>query len=223
MATIAEIREELVEKYAYKKSDFEDKDGKKLNFKQVEALLKKEKQNEKKLSEISHLSDFDGEVIEASSTKFKDDDLITVMAGINGRLKHISPVGNGRYVFNGFGQKQKMPYKELKAINNLVHETLSEGLIIILNPDIIKEFGLEERYKSFLTQSKIDEILSMDPNSIRDVIKTLPKAMKTTLIDVAKSRYNSGKLDSIGVITVFEDVYDISFDDNIAKSDFIIK
>lgn len=228
MATAKEIKEILVKEYSYQKQDFVGSNGKNLNYKQLESLLKKEQQKEKELSkvetkEITHLDEFDEEVIIETATKFSDDDLIMVMAGINGQLVHHSPVGNGQYKFNGFGQKQTMPYKELKAVNNLLRGTLESGWIIILNRDLIKEFNLEEEYTKFLTPKKAREILSLGSVELEELIPTLPKSMKTTLLDVAKSEYNIGELDSASTIKTLEKIYDVSFDDNLPIKEFKVR
>lgn len=228
MATAKEIKEILVKEYSYQKQDFVGSNGKNLNYKQLESLLKKEQQKEKELSkvetkEITNLDEFDEEVIIETATKFSDDDLIMVMAGINGQLVHHSPVGNGQYKFNGFGQKQTMPYKELKAVNNLLRGTLESGWIIILNRDLIKEFNLEEEYTKFLTPKKAREILSLGSVELEELIPTLPKSMKTTLLDVAKSEYNIGELDSASTIKTLEKIYDVSFDDNLPIKEFKVR
>lgn len=217
MATIKEIKEELVRDYAYGKADFTGENGKPLNFKQLEAILKKEKTKENVVRESgdTSLDEFDLEAIAEEKSKFKDDDLITVMAGINGRLLHTSQVGNGIFEFRGFGQKNKMPYKELKSMNNLAREALIDGWFIILNKDLIKEFNLESAYTNFLTPARVNQILEMRTDDIREVIQKLPKEMRTTLFDEAKKRYNTGELDSSFIVKTFEDEYDISFEDNL--------
>lgn len=223
MATSKEIKQILVDEFDYQKEDFVGDNGKNLNYKQLESLLRKER---KALSEVktdsSALDEFDGAVVSSEAEKFKDDDLITVMAGINGNLVHHSPVGNGIYQFNGFGQRQQMPYKELKAMNNLTRGTLEDGWIIILNKDIIKDFNLEDKYENFLTPNKVDNILKMSADDLRATIKDLPRSMRTTLIDTAKSRYNAGLFDSASSIKVFEELYDVSFSDNLPLQDIII-
>ena len=218
MATIKEIKEELVRDYSYTKSDFEGENGKPLNFKQLEAILKKEKAKSNSVvveeGDVA-LDEFDNEAVVEEKSKFKDDDMIMVMAGINGRLVHTSQIGNGKYEFRGFGQKNKMPYKELKSINNLVREALTDGWFIILNKDLIKEFNLESAYTHFLTPARVNQILGMRTENIREVIQGLPKDMRTTLFDEAKRRYNTGELDSTFIVKTFEDEYDISFEDNL--------
>ena len=217
MATIKEIKEELVRDYSYSKADFTNAEGKSLNFKQLEAILKKEKAKANVVSESgsTSLDEFDLEAITEEKSKFKDDDLIMVMAVINGRLIHTSQSGNGSFEFRGFGQKNKIPYKELKSMNNLVRETFTDGWFIILNKDLIKEFNLESAYTHFLTPTRVNQILEMRTDDIREVIKELPKEMRTTLFDEAKRRYNTGELDSSFIIKTFEDEYDISFEDNL--------
>lgn len=218
MATIKEIKEELVRDYSYTKKDFIGENGKALNFKQLESILKKEKTKadavEVEEGDTS-LDEFDIEAVLEEKSKFKDDDMITVMAGVNGRLLHTSQVGNGQFEFRGFGQKNKMPYKELKSMNNLVRESLTDGWYIILNKDLIKEFNLESAYTKFLTPSRVEQILKMRTDNIREVIQSLPKDMRTTLFDEAKRRYNTGELDSTFIVKTFEDEYDISFEDNL--------
>ena len=217
MATIKEIKEELVRDYSYSKADFTNTDGKPLNFKQLESVLKKEKAKANAVEESGNtsLDEFDLEAIVEEKSKFKDDDLIMVMAGINGRLLHTSQAGNGVFEFRGFGQKNKMPYKELKSMYNLAREALTDGWIIILNKDLIKEFNLESAYTHFLTPARVKQILEMRTDDIREVIQSLPNEMRTTLFDEAKRRYNTGELDSSFIIKTFEDEYDISFEDNL--------
>nr|DAD56739.1 MAG TPA: hypothetical protein [Caudoviricetes sp.] len=217
MATIKEIKEELVRDYAYSKADFTGENDKPLNFKQLEAILKKEKTKANVVEESgdTSLDEFDLEAIAEEKSKFKDDDLITVMAGINGRLLHNSQVGNGVFEFRRFGQKNKIPYKELKSMNNLARKTLTDGWFIILNKDLIKEFNLESAYTNFLTPARVDQILKMRTDDIREVIQKLPQEMRTTLFDEAKRRYDTGELDSSFIIKTFEDEYDISFEDNL--------
>lgn len=215
-----EIKDTLVTEYGYTKRDFVNEDGKALNYAQLNALLKKEVANTKSIDaevsgDTSSLNEFDEEAIESKSKKFHDDDEIVVMAGINGRLIHKSQAGNGTFEFKQFGQKQQMPYKELKSMNNLARETLERGWIMILNKDLIQEFNLAKEYEKFLTPNRVDEILKIRTNELREIIKELPKDMKLTLFDEAKRRVDNGTLDSSFVIKTFEDIYDISFEDNL--------
>lgn len=224
MANMAEIKDILVSEFGYSKNDFLNEEGKPLKFTQLQALLKKEKAQEKAIEEEvngtaesagSELDEFDEVAEQMQSRKFKDDEMIMVMAGINGNYVHYSQAGNGRFEFKGFGQKTQMPYKELKSMNNLSRGALEKGWLIILNKDLIKEFNLEKEYTKFLTPSRVDQILAIRDSSLRETIEELPKDMRLTLFDEAKRRINNGSIDSAFLVKTLEDVYDVSLEDNL--------
>ena len=224
MANMAEIKDILVSEFGYSKNDFLNEEGKPLKFTQLQALLKKEKAQAKAIEEEvngtaksadSELDEFDEVAEQVQTRKFKDDEMIMVMAGINGNYVHYSQAGNGRFEFKGFGQKTQMPYKELKSMNNLSRGALEKGWLIILNKDLIKEFNLEKEYTKFLTPSRIDQILAIRDSSLRETIEELPKDMRLTLFDEAKRRINNGSIDSAFLVKTLEDVYDVSLEDNL--------
>lgn len=220
MATSKEIKETLVVDYGYKRNDFLNPEtGKDYTYKKLESMLKEEK--EKSIvddsSFDSELSEFDKDVVKAESKSFDDNDLVTVMSGVNGKLIHYSSVGNGSYTFNGFGQQQEMPYKELRSINNLKRKIFEDGLIIILNKEIISEFRLAENYKHILTPSRVDELLKLNANEIVSFLEKASKDTQLTFLDIVKVRYNVGSLDSMSIIKAIEKHYGISLDDNLAS------
>lgn len=217
MATQVQLKEELVEEFGYNKNDFIGENGKPLTVKQLEKKLKEEKA---KLANVegktaSALDEFDEEVGGQFVQKFKDDDMINVMSGVNGAFEHHSNAGNGVFKFKGFGQKTQMPYKELKSMNNVSRDTFERGWLLILNKDLIEEFNLIEEYTHFLTPKMVNEILSMRTNEIREVIENLAPAMKTVLYDEARKRIAKGTLDSAFIVKTLEEVYDVSLDDNL--------
>ena len=215
MATLIELKKELVEDFGYGKSDFLNDKGKALTFKQVEKKLNEEKAKLAKVKSVSALDEFDEKVEESETARFKDDDMITVMSGVNGSFVHNSKAGNGKFEFRGFGQKGKMPYKELKSINNVTHATLEKGWLLILNKEIISEFNLEDVYAKFLTPNKVDEILNIRTSEIREIIENLAPSARTVLFDEARKRLATGELDSAFIEKTFEDMYNVSLDDNL--------
>lgn len=222
MATSKEIKETLVVDYGYKRNDFLNPEtGKDYTYKKLESMLKEEKEKEKSIADDSsfdsELNEFDKDVVKAKTKSFDDNDLVTVMSGVNGKLIHYSSVGNGSYTFNGFGQQQEMPYKELRSINNLKRKIFEDGLIIILNKEIISEFRLAENYKHILTPSRVDELLKLNANEIVNFLEKASKDTQLTFLDIVKVRYNVGSLDSMSIIKAIEKHYGISLDDNLAS------
>src|SRR5574344_52916 len=222
MATSKEIKETLVVDYGYKRNDFVNPEtGKDYTYKKLESMLKEEKEKEQSIvddgSFDSELNEFNKDVVKAKSKSFDDNDLVTVMSGVNGKLIHYSSVGNGSYTFNGFGQQQEMPYKELRSINNLKRKIFEDGLIIILNKEIISEFRLVENYKHILTPSRVDELLKLSANEIVSFLEQASKDTQLTFLDIVKVKYNVGSLDSMSIIKAIEKDYGISLDDNVAS------
>lgn len=219
MATSKEIKEILVTKYGYTRKDFINEDtGKEYTFKKLESMLKNEEKKSNVSAEDDNLLDeFDSEIREVTTKKFNDDDMITVMSGVSGKLYHYSKVGNGIYTFNEFGETQEMPYRELRSIANTSRETLTDGLIIIMNKDVIKDFRLEEAYKHILTPKRAEDLLQLSTDEIIEFLKHSSKDVKITFLNLAKVKYNVGTLDSMSLIKALEEFYNMSLDDNLAK------
>lgn len=219
MATSKEIKNLLVTKYGYSRKDLINPDtGKDLPFKKLESLLKKEesKVTQASIDDIS-LDEFNEEVRKVDSVQFNDSDMITVMSGITGKLVHYSSAGNGVFTFNSFGERQEMPFKELKSISNVARKTLENGLIIILNKDVIKELRLESIYQSILTPTRASDLLDSSFDVIKGFLDKSSRETKITFLDYARTKYNVGELDSMSLIKSLEDYYNISFENNLSK------
>ena len=104
---------------------------------------------------------------------------------------------------------------------NLTSKTLDEGWLVILNKDIIKDFGYEDMYENILTPKNIKEIFKKETEEVREFVSQLPKSMQVTIIDTAREMYRSGKLDRKSIIDVIQNTFDISLEDNAPISTFI--
>lgn len=218
--TKAEIKEILKKEYGYKDSDFIDKDGKEILKKDLEDMLAREEKNKSiqveedglniqssdtlEKEKDSDLAFFDRDVNESQLTNIKENDLIVVMSGLQNKYVHTSRNGN-RYTFKYFGHTEKMPYSEIQNIRNLTPKVFDEGWLIILNVDVIKNFGLEDKYKRILTPQNADEILKKDSAELSEFAKQLPKGLKRTLALIAKKKIKTGELDSKSAIRAIEE------------------
>lgn len=219
-----ELKEILKKEYGYKDKDFIDEDGKELLKAELEKILEKEEEDKVSQSnEVNEteeniveadvqaepkddsLSFFDRGVNESEKKKIKDNDLITVMSGLEGAYVHTSRLNGNKYSFNYFGQTEEIPYKEIINIRNQTPNVINNGWLIILNVDVIKSFGLEEKYKNIFTPNNIDTIFNKSSQDILAMVKQLPTALKETLASIAKKRYANGQLDRISVIEAIEE------------------
>lgn len=146
--------------------------------------------------------------------EFKDTDMIEVMSGINGNYIHHSSQTGRAFRFKGFGQTTKMPYAEIITLRNFHPNVLESGWIVILDEDVVSDFGLTERYENILTRNNINSIFNKSPKELEDFIRALPSGMRITLVDLAKKSYKKGELSNIHQINVIQNLFDISLDDN---------
>lgn len=212
----------LKDKYGYQDSELKGDDGNYLINRELENLIEEEEkkieqENVKELvdepesveetdePEIDEdLAFFDQGVDSIVNKKYDDKDEIMVMSGLSNTYRHKSELGRD-YVFNRFGQVEKMPYSEVRRIQNQTPMVFKDGWLLILNLDVIKDFGLERQYRHVVTPKNIDKILKQDEQTVLEFTKNLPKALKTTFAEYAKKQYKNGTLDSIRVINAIED------------------
>lgn len=208
-----ELIDILVNQYGYDKEDLKDADGKPYTNAKLEAMIKQEEED------LLDAQKKDEEVVYVPKQKFKDDDLIPVMNGLDGSLTHRS-LSTGRvWKFRQFGQMDKLPYSELLSIRNTNPRVFEQGWIIVLNKQIQEDFGLVELYKNILTPNNIEEVFSKSVEELNGFIDALPKGMKVTFISKARELYNSGKLDSKKMIDFIQNKFGISLEDNAPLSD----
>lgn len=227
--TKSEIEKILIKEYGYKKSDLKDDKGNPLLKKELEEMLSneesKKEQKEQRHSEVKKEEEKKEDLFEVDETIFeskhqlKDDDLILCMSGVNGEMDFVSQLSNFRVTTRNFGQTVKIPYKDLSYVHSIAPEAFEDGTIVVLNKDVQEEFGLVEIYKRVLTPKNIDKVIDMEPEELEEFINTMPKAMNSALYDEARKMYRQGKIDSRKTLQVFEDAFNISFDDNAPVSD----
>lgn len=204
----------LVEEYGYSESDLKDEDGKVFTNAELRATIEREDLDEKESKQREN-------IIVEKRKPIGDNDLIVVMNGLGGSLTHRSQTTGRVWKFMEFGQTDKLPYSELLTIRNLNPKVFNDGWMIILNPQVQDEFGLTEMYKNILTPENIDEIFEKDDDDLRDIIRNLPKGMKSAFIVKARELYEAGKIDSRRKIDLIQEEFDISLDDNAPLSDIV--
>lgn len=236
----AELQDLLKKDFGMEDKDFKNDEGKPMTKTQLEKLLEDkqleqtleepadevvdvvdavEKESEKeenvKEDEADELPDFfDGDTINGTDKVFEENELIQVMSGVYGLLTHRPLAGGGEKNFSGFGQVQRFPYKELVQIYNLYPTNFTDGTLVILNKDLIKEFGLTDLYKNILTPEKLKGIANLSFDKFKDLIESVPRDMRVTIFDMVRKLHKVGKIDSVKIIKYLEDTYDISLDDN---------
>lgn len=214
----------LKDKYGVADEELVDKNGNTLTNKKLQEIIavKEQEEEEAKDYEVEEDSEeedgiddfFDVSASKSAQKSFDDNDEITVMSGINGEYIHHSTDSGRAFRFKGFGQTVKIPYKELVAIRNLYPTVLEDGWLVILNKDLIKEFDLQDSYRSVLTPKNSRAIFSKSAKEIEDFVNSLPQAMKVTFVDLARKAYRKGTLDKVSTVNTIQELFNISLEDN---------
>lgn len=207
--TKKELIKTLVDNYGYEENDIKLHTNAKL-----EGMIRQEELDREQLEN-------DKTAIVETKQRFKDEDLIMVMNGLEGTLIHSSTTTGRMWRFEHFGQTDKIPYGELLSLRNRSSSVFTDGWIVILNRQVQEEFGLTDLYKNVLTPDNIDSIFNKDIDELEAIIDTLPKGMKTTFVSKARELYRNNKLDSKRVIDFIEGKFNISLDDNAPLSDTV--
>lgn len=214
----------LVEEYGYDKEDLKE-NGRPITNAKLIAMIEQEDKDAKELTEPKEeLSELDKEVTTVTNThRFKDDDLVVVMNGLNGALVHRSESTGRVWRFTEFGQTEKIPYGELLSIRNQSSKVFNEGWMIILNRQIQEEFGLTELYKNIITPQTIDSVFDKDVDELEEFIDAMPNGAKSAFIGRARQLYESRELDSMMKIELIQNKFGFSLEDNAPLSDIAVK
>jgi hypothetical protein len=211
-----ELTEILVNEYGYEKEDLKNAEGKPFTNAELEAMIKQEEKHAER-------AEFEETIVPAEKyVEVKDEDLIQVMNGEQGELIHRSRRTGRMWKFTKFGQVDKMPFVELLNIQNKNSKCFEEGRLIILNKNVVEQFGLEDVYKNIVTPQNLDDLFTKDVEEVTEAIKNLPQSMKSTFFARAKELYSQGKLDSIKLKNAIEKEYGISIEDNAPLDDIAI-
>ncbi|SDX95452.1 hypothetical protein [Thermoactinomyces sp. DSM 45892] len=195
MALKKDLIQELVEKHGYEKSKVVD-----LTSAELTDLIEKEQSN-------------DDPTKKTKSTEVDRDDLIEVMNGTSGGLK----IGSSRtgyiWEFSEYGQMDSIEYHELEAMRNRNPKLFADGVLILLNDEVVKKFRMEEVYENLVTPANVEKIFEKSVEELQLFIEKIPKGMLQTLVGQAVALYRQGKLTNIQMIKFLEERFNLTFDD----------
>lgn len=227
-----ELEAILTEEFGYGEDDLKE-NGRPVTNAKLKDMIKQEDKDAKELKSVSKPEPKPEPVVEDhldmgvvsvdDRFNFDNDDLISVMNGLQGALVHRSQSTGRVWQFTEFGQTERIPYGELVTIRNTNPRVFSEGWMIVLNRQIQEEFDLTEMYKHVITPQSINKVFDMDVEELGEFIDSMPRGAKSAFIGRAKKLYNTGKLDSMAKIQLIQDKFGISLDDNAPLSDIAVK
>lgn len=112
---------------------------------------------------------------------------------------------NGKvFYFNGFGTRKSIPYSDLQDVIANNRTFIEEGVVYIADKDAVRNNYLEDNYKKFLTEKKINHILDFSNSEIQNMVKHTTKTIQDTIVSILVKKLNNGeyvdmnKVDIIG-------------------------
>ncbi|MER2007482.1 MAG: hypothetical protein ABS939_08510 [Psychrobacillus sp.] len=212
----------LVDEYGYEKEDLKfDAEGKPYTNAKLQALIDAEKQEAEELEKAKEEAKKPVTRVQAKKSAIADNEKILVMNGLTGALYYKSERTNSAWEFEDFGQQDVMEYSELKIMRNRYPRYFKEGWLIVLDPEVQKEFGLTEMYNHIITPDNADDVFSMNVEELEKFIDALPDGMKSSFVNMAQERVEDRRLDSKTIIDMIENKFNFSFDDNAPKDDIV--
>ncbi|AGI11785.1 hypothetical protein X915_gp236 [Bacillus phage vB_BanS-Tsamsa] len=206
----------LVDEYGYEKADLKfDAQGKPYTNAKLQALIDAEKEDAEVLQSKSK------RIVREKNKKINDSDLIPVMNGLMGGLYYHSERTNRSWEFKDFGQEDTIEYGELLTLRNKSPRMLTECMLIVLDEEVQKEFGLVDSYENILTKENIDLVFEKPYEEIVNLIDVMPKGTQKTFVNKAQEKFNKGELDSMKLIKYIEKKFGFSLEDSAPLEDVV--
>ena len=126
---------------------------------------------------------------DAVNARFNDDGKIS----FEGALKEFYDLGARKFRLEQLGQTKAIQYEYLIDCINTDRWLFEDGLVYINDPQVVEEQLLEEEYKKFLTSEKIQNILTFDTETIKEMVSKATKAIQETICSVVIDKINAGE------------------------------
>ena len=111
--------------------------------------------------------------------------------GVN--LKTSYDSGARKFRLEHLGQTKAIQYEYLIDCINTDRWLFEDGLVYINDPQVVEEQLLEEEYKKFLTPDKIQNILSFDVETIKQMVSNSTREIQETICSVVIDKISAGE------------------------------
>lgn len=102
--------------------------------------------------------------------------------------------GKGKsFRFDKFGHFRPITYSDLQDIISANRELIESGVVYICNKDVIKNNYLTECYQKFLDVKTIENILTFDEDTIRNMIANTTVPIQETVISIVVDKIVNGE------------------------------
>ena len=142
--------------------------------------------------------------IKASRPQRDMNELVQVICITNSPLTYESKNQIGyRVDWDGFLQENWIEFKELINMRNS-QKTFFQEPWVICDWDVLVDLKVDQHYKNIIDLEDIDSIFKKSKDELENILKIVPKGIKTLIVDRAFELRRAKKLDSISIIETIE-------------------
>ena len=134
-------------------------------------------------------------------------ELIDVKCIVHGGLYFINQQGLV-IVWAEDGSVVQVEYKDLLYMSNTYRRFFEEPWVI-MEQDVLEDLKVAHYYKDIINYDEIDAIFTKPPEKVKEILNKVPPGTKKLIADRATAALREGKLDSLKVVNVIQEVLQI--------------
>ena len=131
--------------------------------------------------------------------------IVTVKNGFPGMLIYESSKTGEMFRWESLGDEQDMELQELKNARNASKAFYVNNWFRIDDPEILDYLGVAEYYKNALNLIDDETLRALKPEDIRSTVMKMSDGQKLALKYRVKQMIETGDIDSMKMITAFEE------------------
>ena len=139
--------------------------------------------------------------------------IVTVKNGFPGMLIYESSKTGEMFRWESLGDEQDMELQELKNARNASKAFYVNNWFRIDDPEILDYLGVAEYYKNALNLIDDETLRALKPEDIRSTVMKMSDGQKLALKYRVKQMIENGDIDSMKMITAFEEALGVELID----------
>ena len=141
--------------------------------------------------------------------KFVADDLIKCISITSGELLMVGEKTKTLYRWADRGDEQDIEYQDLIYATRANSGFVFKPRFVIDDEEFLDQNpSVREKYETMYTLADIQDVLALDPQSMRQTILNLPDGAKESIKSMAATMITSGALDSVTKIKILDEIFD---------------
>jgi hypothetical protein len=140
---------------------------------------------------------------------------VDVMNNTTGTVIFVNKRTQAEWKIEGYGSIDEMLVSDIKNMRSSAASLLLDGYLLILDDDVIEHLRLQNVYKNIIKPEDVDNFFKQNDVKMREILEKCPNGMKELLFTKAKEKIqnNDPDMDYNSKKRVFEDIFNIKFDD----------